>query len=300
MIDNYLLEELVTFADEKTLAKTAQKLLITQPTVTRGMQKLESELGVKLFDRQPNRIELTDTGKKAVEGARQILQANRDFITDLQNYDQRHRAIRLAAVAPGPLLLANSIRRQHLTATPLQINPHFVLASAAEQLLTDNQYSLIVTNHEVQTDRVESLFLGQEHLQVNLDQFMYLAGQQAVAFKELAGISFIVLNDIGPWKKIIQSHIPNAKFLYQEQRAALAEITRYSNFPYFSTNITGVSPSESALLNNTDRVTLPITDPAATMTFYAAYLKENRKLLRPFLKLLIKKWPQGTQNNPDK
>ena len=63
MIDNYLLEELVTFASEKTLAKTAEKLNVTQPTVTRGMQKLEDELGIQLFDRQPNRIVLTDTGK---------------------------------------------------------------------------------------------------------------------------------------------------------------------------------------------------------------------------------------------
>ena len=46
MIDNYLLEELVTFASEKTLAKTAEKLNVTQPTVTRGMQKLEDELGI--------------------------------------------------------------------------------------------------------------------------------------------------------------------------------------------------------------------------------------------------------------
>ena len=43
MIDNYLLEELITFAKYKTLAKTAAELNITQPTVTRGMQKLEDE-----------------------------------------------------------------------------------------------------------------------------------------------------------------------------------------------------------------------------------------------------------------
>ena len=53
MIDNYLLEELITFAKYKTLAKTAAELNITQPTVTRGMQKLEDELGVHLFDRHP-------------------------------------------------------------------------------------------------------------------------------------------------------------------------------------------------------------------------------------------------------
>ena len=59
MTDNYLLEYLVTFTKAQTLAKTAAALNVTQPTVTRGMQRLEEEFGVKLFDRQPNRITLT-------------------------------------------------------------------------------------------------------------------------------------------------------------------------------------------------------------------------------------------------
>ena len=59
MIENYLWEELATFAEQKTLAKTAEALHVTQPSITRGMQKLEDELGVILFDRHPNRIALT-------------------------------------------------------------------------------------------------------------------------------------------------------------------------------------------------------------------------------------------------
>lgn len=61
MIENYLLEELVTFAKYKTLAETAKQLMVTQPTITRGMQKLEEDFGVKLFDCQPNRITLTES-----------------------------------------------------------------------------------------------------------------------------------------------------------------------------------------------------------------------------------------------
>ena len=89
MIDNYLLKELVTFASEKTLAKTAEKLNVTQPTVTRWMQKLEDELGIQLFDRQPNRIILTDTGKLAAEKATEVLAVNRNFFHQLQNYAAR-------------------------------------------------------------------------------------------------------------------------------------------------------------------------------------------------------------------
>ena len=109
MIDNYLLEELVTFASEKTLAKTAEKLNVTQPTVTRGMQKLEDELGIQLFDRQPNRIVLTDTGKLAAEKATEVLAVNRNFVQQLQNYAARQSIIKIASIAPGPLILLTPI-----------------------------------------------------------------------------------------------------------------------------------------------------------------------------------------------
>lgn len=54
---------------------------------------------------------------------------------------------------------------------------------------------------------------------------MYLANQRQVTFKELAGLSFVVLNDIGSWKTIIQENIPDAKFLYQTEYDALSELT---------------------------------------------------------------------------
>lgn len=47
-----------------------EQLLITQPTVTRSMRKLEEELEVVLFDRKPNKIELTETGILAVQEAK--------------------------------------------------------------------------------------------------------------------------------------------------------------------------------------------------------------------------------------
>lgn len=69
MIDNYLLEELITFKEYGTLAATAEHLMVTQPTVTRGMQKLEEELDVEIFDHQPNCISLTKNGELAAKEA---------------------------------------------------------------------------------------------------------------------------------------------------------------------------------------------------------------------------------------
>ena len=103
MIDNQLLEELVVFAKTKTLAKTAEELHLTQPSVTRGMQRLEEELGVTLFDRQPNRIRLTATGELAAEKAVAVLAANRDLVRQVQAFAASQTVTRVAVTAPGPL-----------------------------------------------------------------------------------------------------------------------------------------------------------------------------------------------------
>lgn len=285
VIDNYLLEELVVFSETKTLAKTAERLRVTQPTVTRGMQKLEEELNVHLFDRHPNRITLTETGELAAREAKKLLNANRNFITYIHNFDQSQQVITVGSTAPGPLVVARLLaKRFNLVLGSSFIKLHDIPAS-----LANHRYSFCFTDHEIQTDQIESLYIGKERLYVNLDQFMFLANQQQVSFNELRGLSFIVLNDIGPWKKVIQDNIPDAKFLYQAERDAMAEITRYSNFPYFSTNVTRYEPSHA--LDNHDRVTIPITDKKATMPFYVAYLKTQRQRLQPVLKKLIELWP---------
>ena len=286
MIDNYLLEELVTFAKYKTLAKTAAELNVTQPTVTRGMQKLEDELGVQLFDRHPNRITLTKTGKIAAEKANQLLQANQQFITEIKNYAQNQQVFKIASVAPGPLI----VLEQNLTKlnANIDIDEALLDQTSVEKCLLNHRYSVIITNCEIQTDLIESRYLGQEHLYVNLDQFMYLANQRQVTFKELAGFSFVVLNEIGPWKQIIQSNIPNAKFLYQTEHDALSELTKYTNFPFFTTNIT----QPDNVYDTTDTVALPITDSSATMTFYVTYLKSQRSTIAPLAKKVVSVWPK--------
>lgn len=261
--------------------------MVTQPTVTRGMQKLEEELAVQLFDRQPNRIVLTDTGKLAAKKAAAVLQANKDFISQVQNYAAQQQTLRIGSVAPGPLfLLKNNWEQfnQQIAISEVPLKPHDI----ANQL-HNNKFSLIITNQEIQTADIESRYLGDEKLFVNLDRFMYLANLQHVTFAALKGISFVVVNDIGPWKKIIQKEIPDAKFLYQNDIESLNEITKYSSFPYFSTNI-----AETNVPGRQDdnRIRLPIIDDVAKMPFYASYLISQKGQLSSLLQKINQLWNQ--------
>lgn len=286
MIDNYLLEELVTFAKYKTLVQTAQHLMVTQPTVTRGMQKLEDELNVQIFDRQPNRISLTKTGELAAIEAQKVLDQNQHFIETVQKYEFSHQITRIGSIAPGPIIVLNSLDLADNT----KIASNFIATEQVETELLDDNYSLIITNQEIQTEQLESRFLGTEKLSVNLDKFTYLANQPTVTFAELHGLSFIVLNEIGIWKDVIQQNIPDAKFLYQDQVDAFTEITNYSSFPYFSTNVGILDPGHHNNEND-DRVRIPITDPEASIEFYATYKKDKKGQVDPVIKQIIQQWP---------
>lgn len=290
MIDNYLWEELATFAEHKTLAKTAEALHVTQPSITRGMQKLEDELGVILFNRQPNRITLTETGELAASEALKILSLNREVIAKISNFYQSKEIISVAFSIPGPRILLHHIEDQ--LESNVIIEDMLQLKNLIT-LLDQREHTLILSNQEIVTNEIESTFIGIEQLAVNLNKFMYQASQSSILFSELNGLSFLVLSDIGIWKKIIQENIHHTKFLYQKEEEAFLEISKYSDFPYFSTNISKLSPQFNQRNSmDSNRVTLPIRDNDAQMKIYANYLKVEKKKVSHLLETITAYWPK--------
>ncbi|WP_461243785.1 LysR family transcriptional regulator [Secundilactobacillus muriivasis] len=291
MLDNYLLEELVTFAQTGTLAQTAAMLNVTQPTVTRGLQKLETELGVILFDRQPNRLRLTATGKLAAKEAAALLQANQQAVNRIRNFETSQRILTVGATLPGPLFVMAHLLPELSNNVKLRPLANLTDSTEAIQAVLTATYGLLFTNHPLVDVQIESQLLGTERLAVNLNQFMFQANQATITFAELKGLSFVVLSDIGPWRAVIQQNIPDAKFFYQAQRDALAEITSYSDFPYFSTNVSQLEKSLADQPSTDSRVCLPIADAAAKMPIYANYLRTNRAQVTPIVDQFRAAWP---------
>lgn len=66
---NYVL----AVAEYMNFTLAAEKCFVTQPTLSIQIQKLEEELGIKIFDRNKKPIQLTEVGKKIVEQAKNIV-----------------------------------------------------------------------------------------------------------------------------------------------------------------------------------------------------------------------------------
>lgn len=75
---NYVL----AVAEHQNFTRAAEKVFVTQPTLSMQIQKLEEELDILIFDRTKKPIELTETGKKIVQQARNIVNES-DRIKDI-------------------------------------------------------------------------------------------------------------------------------------------------------------------------------------------------------------------------
>ena len=68
------LEYTLAVAEEENFTQAAEKCFVTHPTLSMQVQKLEEELGVKLFNRNTKPIALTPIGKKILIQAKTIVE----------------------------------------------------------------------------------------------------------------------------------------------------------------------------------------------------------------------------------
>lgn len=81
---------------ERSFSKAAQKLYISQPSLSATIKKIESRIGSPLFDRSTTPIQLTECGKEYIRSMEKIMDIESEFenyLNDLNELKTGHIAI---------------------------------------------------------------------------------------------------------------------------------------------------------------------------------------------------------------
>ena len=100
------LQTFLTAAECGNFRKTAEHLFISQPSVTVHIHHLEEELGVKLFERERQRVKLTREGRRFIIHAKRILDDCEMGMEDMQSFHQQYNSKLVIAISP---LVADTI-----------------------------------------------------------------------------------------------------------------------------------------------------------------------------------------------
>src|SRR3954471_14925288 len=184
----------VAIAEERSFTRAAERLWVAQPGLSTQIRRLESELGVQLFERHTRGVDLTAAGELFLERARTALAAAdvaRSTGHDLE--EGLVGSVRLGVVTgvgwPGTSALLGHFGRER-PAVELTVVESY--GGGLVRDLRDGRLDALIAPSEFGSTELPRVRLGREPWHVLAGPGHRLAGSAPVAAPELEGRRFVV------------------------------------------------------------------------------------------------------------
>ena len=159
---NYIL----CIARHRNLTKAAQELYISQPTLSKYLQKLERELGGKLFSKTGNTYVPTYLGRQYMEYARKMLEVHHQWTQELSDITSCSQGRLNIAFPPirSSCLMPRIMPEFHRLYPGVKVNLYEEASGIQEKLLEDDELDFAVFNAGEPHPRLSYEVLGREEL----------------------------------------------------------------------------------------------------------------------------------------
>lgn len=190
------LRYVVAVARERNFRRAAEKCFVTQPALSLAIQKLEDELGVRLFERKKNEAVLTPVGVKVVEQATRVLdEVARIKEVARQEGDQLMGPLRVGVIyTVGPYLLPELIPILHARAPAMPLEVEENTTASLEVQLRNGGIDVAIIALPFDIPGVVTLPLYDEPFMVVVPETHAWAKRKSIQARDLAGEKVLLLN----------------------------------------------------------------------------------------------------------
>lgn len=204
------LRYIIAVARERHFGKAADACHVSQPTLSVAVKKLEESLGIELFERYKNDVQLTRVGQKIVEQAQRVLDEV-DVITVLskEGQDELSGVLRIGAIYTiGPYLFPHLIPELHKLAPnmPLVVEENFT-ATLRERLI-NGQLDVIIISLPFTGAHVMTRTVYDEEFVLLLPKDHRLASHTKIAADELINENIMLLGEGHCFREQVVSACP--------------------------------------------------------------------------------------------
>ena len=201
------LEVLAVVAEEKSFSRAAEVLHRTQPAISQAVQRLEQEIGEKLFDRSSKNGTLTLAGEVLLDYAKQMLnlrQTARNAIKEMR--DLHHGKVTISANEHTVFYLLPVIQEFRRLYPLVKIEVQRGVASRIPKEVLAREVELGVISFKPNDKSVNSTPVLVDELTLIVSPQHPLANRKSVSVKELGVETFVAHNAPSPYRqKVIET-----------------------------------------------------------------------------------------------
>ncbi|KMZ40058.1 MULTISPECIES: LysR family transcriptional regulator [Bacillales] len=287
----------VTVCDQLSYSKAAQKLHISQPSLSNAIKNLEQEVGSPLLERNTRKMELTDAGKILYQKSLLLLSQMNMLKKEMEEVKLTGSGDLIIGIIESVKHWIPKVIRGYQGRFPsINIKLIEVLSGkAVKESLRKYHTHLLITNQFIDEDDIESFPLYDERLMLVLHKDHALAEKESVRLKDLANEPFIISTEGFQTREDILTAFsfeqvnPQIKFEIERFETALTLVRENLGVTIIPENYLSGS-TDASLVRKT------IDSPALERTVYLAYMK-NRYLspaVQAFLEEVRGKFPSKT------
>ncbi len=187
---------IVAVARERNFRRAAEKAFISQPALSLAVQKLEEELGLKVFERGKNEITPTPAGRAIIEQAQRVLEeAERIREIAAEGKDQLAAPLHVGVIhSVGPYLLPDLIPALKKVAPQMPLQVEENITANLDALLRNGELDVIVIALPFGDSGIVTRPLYDESFEVVVHNEHPWAGRRSIKSQELAGENVLLLD----------------------------------------------------------------------------------------------------------
>ena len=191
------LKYLVALADTGHFGKAAERTFVSQPTLSAQLKKLEEYLGVKLVERQPKNVQLTDIGRQIVLRARRMLEQGDEIVALARNNtDPLCGRLKLALIPTvGPYLLPRVMQKVRKAVPNLGLMLYEYQTEPLLERLREGEIVAGIIALPTDQEGLESRALYEEAFMLAVPQQHPLAEKATIRVQDLKGQALLLLED---------------------------------------------------------------------------------------------------------
>lgn len=271
----------VAVAEELSFTKAARRLQIAQPPVSRHIRELEEELGVQLFERNSNRVYLTDAGHGFLYEVRIVLHHVSHAISAARQVSNGGAGTVRLGIGKGLGDLVSRVINEYLRLAPkVEIDVRDVASGYQNEAFVDRIIDVGFMRPPIDSPQLVSALLFREPFSIVLRKSSPLAKHKALYLRHLAHETILLID-----RRMSPGVFDKTLGLFREQSIEPKTVLT-TTLPYEDSGsilvdsgkgiyiAVGRNPIHPAFMDRL--VALPLKEPSAVMEVHVVWRRDEQ------------------------